>query len=153
GEGRGAVCVDCLEPLEAEGANDAWQLAQLERRYQLRQARALCLQGARLADPLRLDVRGTVGVGRDVEIDVDVIFEGEVEPGDGVRIGPFCRLKNVRLAAGTQVRAHCDLEGAVSEGAAIIGPFARLRPGTVLADGVHIGNFVETKAASLGAGS
>src|SRR5690606_34925455 len=85
GEGRGAVCVDCLEPLEAEGANDAWQLAQLERRYQVRQARALCLQGARLADPLRLDVRGTVGVGRDGEIDVDVIFEGGVELGDGAR--------------------------------------------------------------------
>lgn len=152
-EDRGAVCVECLESLEAEGANDAWQLAQLERRYQLRQAKALCLQGVRLVDPLRLDVRGTVTAGRDVEIDVDVVLEGDVELGEGVRVGPFCRLRNVKLAAGTEVRAHCDLEGAVTEGAATIGPFARLRPGTVLAEGVHIGNFVETKAAQLGVGS
>jgi bifunctional UDP-N-acetylglucosamine pyrophosphorylase/glucosamine-1-phosphate N-acetyltransferase len=115
--------------------------------------RALCVEGVRFADPARVDVRGTVRVGRDVEIDVDVILEGEVVLGDDVRIGPFCRLKDVALAAGTQVRAHCDLEGARSEGAVAIGPFARLRPGTVLADGVHIGNFVETKNARLGAGS
>jgi bifunctional UDP-N-acetylglucosamine pyrophosphorylase/glucosamine-1-phosphate N-acetyltransferase len=153
GEGRGAVCVECLEPLEAEGANDAWQLAQLERRYQLRTARALCIEGARLADPARIDIRGEVSVGRDVEIDVDVVLEGRVVLGDGVRIGPFCRLRDVELAAGTVVRAHCDLEGAVTRGAALIGPFARLRPGTELADGVHIGNFVETKAARIGAGS
>ncbi|MFB9067488.1 bifunctional UDP-N-acetylglucosamine diphosphorylase/glucosamine-1-phosphate N-acetyltransferase GlmU [Pseudofulvimonas gallinarii] len=152
-EGRPAECVRCLEPLEAEGANDPWQLAQLERRYQLRQARALCLAGARLADPARIDVRGNVRVGRDVEIDVNVILEGEVELGDGVRIGPFCRLRDVRLAAGTEVRAHCDLEGVVAEGAVHIGPFARLRPGTELAAGVHIGNFVETKATRMDAGA
>ncbi len=141
------------DPLEAEGANDPWQLAQLERAWQLRAVRALCVEGARFADPARVDIRGRVVVGRDVEIDADVVFEGEVELGDGVRIGPFCRLKNVRLTAGTEVRAHCDLEGAVTEGAVTIGPFARLRPGTVLADGVHIGNFVETKNAVLGVGS
>lgn len=152
-EGRAATCIECLEPLEAEGANDSWQLAQLERRYQLRQARNLCAQGARLADPARVDLRGSLTVGRDVEIDVDVVFEGDVRLGDGVRIGPFCRLRDVSLAAGTEVRAHCDIEGARTNGAAIIGPFARLRPGTILADGVHIGNFVETKAAQLGAGS
>jgi bifunctional UDP-N-acetylglucosamine pyrophosphorylase/glucosamine-1-phosphate N-acetyltransferase len=82
-----------------------------------------------------------------------VIFEGRVVLGDGVRIGPFCRLKNVELAAGTEVRAHCDLDGAKTDGAVMIGPFARLRPGTVLADGVHIGNFVETKNAKIGIGS
>lgn len=152
-EDCGAVCVECLEPLEAEGANDPWQLAQLERRYQLRQAHMLCVQGVRLADPSRLEVRGTVVAGRDVEIDVDVVLEGEIELGEGVHIGPFCRLKDVRLAAGTQVRAHCDIEGAVTEGAALIGPYARLRPGTILADGAHIGNFVETKATQLGKGS
>ncbi len=152
-KGKGAVHTLCLEPLEAEGANDPWQLAQLERRYQLRMARALCVQGVRLADPARLDVRGTVEVGRDVEIDVDVVLEGHVELGDGVRIGPFCRLRDVRLGAGTEVRAHCDIEGAVSEGAALIGPYARLRPGTLLADGTHVGNFVETKATTLGRGS
>jgi bifunctional UDP-N-acetylglucosamine pyrophosphorylase/glucosamine-1-phosphate N-acetyltransferase len=152
-EGAGALCAQCLEPLEAEGANDPWQLAQLERRYQLRQARALCQQGVRLADPARLDVRGQVSVGRDVEIDVDVILEGEVELGDGVRIGPFCRLRDVRLGAGTEVRAHCDLDGAIAASGVQIGPYARLRPGTVLAENVHVGNFVETKAARLGIGS
>ena len=141
------------EPIEAEGANDPWQLSQLERAFQLRQARALCAQGARLLDPARFDQRGTVTVGRDVEIDVDVVLEGNVELGDGVSIGPFTRLKDVKLGPGTLVRAHCDLDGVVTEGAAQIGPYARLRPGTVLADGVHIGNFVETKKAVLGVGS
>jgi len=148
-----AEIVLVTEAVECEGANDAWQLAQLERAFQRRAVRALCVEGVRFADPARVDVRGTVRVGRDVEIDVDVILEGDVVLGDDVRIGPFCRLKDVALAAGTQVRAHCDMEGARSEGAVTIGPFARLRPGTVLADGVHIGNFVETKNARLGAGS
>jgi len=141
------------DPEECEGANDAWQLSQLERAFQRRAVRALCVEGVRFADPARIDIRGTVRVGRDVEIDVDVILEGDIVLGDNVRIGPFCRLKDVSLAAGTQVRAHCDLDGARSEGAVVIGPFARLRPGTLLADGVHIGNFVETKNAKLGAGS
>ncbi|HEX2596484.1 MAG TPA: bifunctional UDP-N-acetylglucosamine diphosphorylase/glucosamine-1-phosphate N-acetyltransferase GlmU [Luteimonas sp.] len=148
-----AEIVLIAQPEECEGANDAWQLAQLERAFQRRAVRALCVDGVRFADPARIDVRGSVRAGRDVEIDVDVILEGEVVLGDGVRIGPFCRLKNVSLAAGSEVRAHCDLEGARSEGAVTIGPFARLRPGTVLAAGVHIGNFVETKNATLGAGS
>ncbi|MCR6686562.1 bifunctional UDP-N-acetylglucosamine diphosphorylase/glucosamine-1-phosphate N-acetyltransferase GlmU [Pseudoxanthomonas sp.] len=148
-----AEMVLVADPLEAEGANDPWQLAQLERAFQLRCARALCAQGARLLDPARFDQRGTVRVGRDVEIDANVVLEGEVELGDGVRIGPFTRLKDVRLGPGTQVRAHCDLDGVVTEGAAQIGPYARLRPGTVLADGVHVGNFVETKKVVLGVGS
>ena len=141
------------DPLETEGANDPWQLAQLERAFQLRQVRALCLQGARVADPARIDIRGTVTVGRDVEIDANVVFEGDVVLGDGVRIGPFCRIKDAVLGAGTEVRAHCDIDGARSEGAVQIGPYARLRPGTVLADGAHIGNFVETKNAQVGVGS
>jgi bifunctional UDP-N-acetylglucosamine pyrophosphorylase/glucosamine-1-phosphate N-acetyltransferase len=138
---------------EAEGANDPWQLAQLERAWQLRAVRALCTQGARVLDPARLDIRGTVSVGRDVQIDVNVILEGRVVLGDGVSIGAFTRLKDVTLAAGTVVKPHCDLDGVVSEGAADIGPFARLRPGTVLAEGSHVGNFVETKKVVLGAGS
>ncbi|MEE7548684.1 bifunctional UDP-N-acetylglucosamine diphosphorylase/glucosamine-1-phosphate N-acetyltransferase GlmU, partial [Xanthomonas sp. Kuri4-1] len=97
--------------------------------------------------------RGRVRVGRDVQIDVDVVLEGEVELGDGVLIGPFVRLKDVRLGPGTEVRAHCDLDGVATEGAVQIGPFARLRPGTVLADGVHVGNFVETKNTVMGVGS
>ncbi|WNH48238.1 bifunctional UDP-N-acetylglucosamine diphosphorylase/glucosamine-1-phosphate N-acetyltransferase GlmU [Stenotrophomonas aracearum] len=138
---------------EAEGANDPWQLSQLERAWQLREVRALCAQGARVIDPARVDIRGSVTVGRDVQIDVNVILEGTVELGDGVSIGPFTRLKDVKLAAGTVVKPHCDLEGVVSEGAADIGPFSRLRPGTVLAEGSHVGNFVETKKVHLGVGS
>jgi len=141
------------DSLEVEGANDPWQLAQLERAWQLRAVRALCQQGARVLDPARLDIRGRVVVGSDVQIDVNVVLEGGVELADGVQIGPFVRLKDVRLGPGTQVRAHCDLEGVVTEGAAQIGPFARLRPGTVLADGVHIGNFVETKKVVMGVSS
>jgi bifunctional UDP-N-acetylglucosamine pyrophosphorylase/glucosamine-1-phosphate N-acetyltransferase len=145
------VLVD--DPQEVEGANDPWQLSQLERALQRRCAQALCVAGVRLVDPARFDQRGSVRVGIDVEIDVDVILEGEVHLGDGVRIGPFCRLRDVKLGAGTVVRAHCDLDGVVTEGAATIGPFARLRPGSVLADGVHVGNFVETKATRMGVSS
>ncbi|MHC9010371.1 bifunctional UDP-N-acetylglucosamine diphosphorylase/glucosamine-1-phosphate N-acetyltransferase GlmU [Stenotrophomonas rhizophila] len=141
------------DPQDAEGANDPWQLAQLERAWQLREVRALCAQGARVLDPSRLDIRGTVTVGSDVQIDVNVILEGRVVLGDGVSIGAFTRLKDVTLAAGTVVKPHCDLDGVISEGAADIGPFARLRPGTVLAEGSHVGNFVETKKVVLGAGS
>ncbi|MGH8085720.1 MAG: bifunctional UDP-N-acetylglucosamine diphosphorylase/glucosamine-1-phosphate N-acetyltransferase GlmU [Lysobacter sp.] len=148
-----AEMVHVHDPLEVEGANDPWQLAQLERAFQRRAAQALCVAGARLADPARIDVRGTVTVGRDVEIDVDAVLEGTVELADDVRIGPFCRLRNVRLGPGTEVRAHCDLDGVVVEGAAMIGPFARLRPGTVLADGAHVGNFVETKNTRMGVSS
>jgi bifunctional UDP-N-acetylglucosamine pyrophosphorylase/glucosamine-1-phosphate N-acetyltransferase len=148
-----AEIVIAEDPQETEGANDPWQLAQLERAFQLRAVRKLCVDGARFVDVHRVDVRGEVVVGRDVEIDANVVFEGRVVLGDNVRIGPFCRLKDVELAAGTEVRAHCDLEGAKTEGAVHIGPFARLRPGTVLADGVHVGNFVETKNATLGTGS
>ena len=148
-----AEIVLVADPVEAEGANDAWQLAQLERAFQQRAVRALCAQGVRFADPARVDVRGRVTAGSDVEVDVDVVFEGDVALGDNVRIGPFTRLRDVALAAGTVVRAHCDLEGARTEGAATIGPFARLRPGTVLADGVHVGNFVEAKNTAMGPGS
>jgi bifunctional UDP-N-acetylglucosamine pyrophosphorylase/glucosamine-1-phosphate N-acetyltransferase len=153
GDGASAVASACVDPMDAFGANDPWQLAELERHIQKRRARALCAVGVRLADPSRFDLRGTVQAGRDVEIDVDVILEGEVILGDGVRIGPFCRLRDVRLAAGSIVHAHCDIEGAVSTGACVIGPYARLRPGTELAEGVHVGNFVETKKTRLGAGS
>ena len=149
-----AEMVHVDDPMETEGANDPWQLAQLERAFQRRTARALCAQGIRFADTGRIDVRGSVRAeGGDVEVDVDVVFEGEVVLGEGVRIGPFCRLKDVVLGPGTEVRAHCDLEGARTEGAVTIGPYARLRPGTVLADGVHIGNFVEVKKSVFGVSS
>jgi len=149
-EGVPAAILNCRDEREAFGANDAWQLAQLERHFQQRQAKVLCEQGVRLADPARFDLRGQLICGRDVEIDVDAIFEGRVELGDGVRIGPFCRIKDSALAAGTVVHAHCDLDGAVAQGACVIGPFARLRPGTELSDRAHIGNFVEVKNSTLG---
>jgi bifunctional UDP-N-acetylglucosamine pyrophosphorylase/glucosamine-1-phosphate N-acetyltransferase len=148
-----AEMVAVADAVETEGANDPWQLAQLERAFQRRLVQALSVQGVRFADPARVDIRGEVTVGHDVEIDVDVVLEGRVVLGDGVRIGPFCRIRNASLAIGTEVRAHCDIDGARTEGAVQIGPFARLRPGTVLADGVHIGNFVETKNANIGVGS
>lgn len=151
--GDPALCVQLADAREASGANTPWQLAGLERLYRQRRARALAEAGVRIVDPARLDVRGSVQSGRDVEIDVDVILEGEVVLGDNVRIGPFCRLRNVHLSSGTVVQAHCDLEGAVTEGACSIGPFARLRPGAVLAEGAHVGNFVEMKKTRLGAGS
>jgi bifunctional UDP-N-acetylglucosamine pyrophosphorylase/glucosamine-1-phosphate N-acetyltransferase len=152
-EGVPAAMHVCRDEREAFGANDPWQLAQLERHYQMRLAETLCAQGLRLLDPARFDVRGEVAFGRDVEIDVSVVLEGRVELGDGVRIGPFCRIRDTRLAAGTEVRAHCDLDGVVTHGACVIGPFARLRPGSELAAGVHIGNFVEVKNARIGADS
>jgi bifunctional UDP-N-acetylglucosamine pyrophosphorylase/glucosamine-1-phosphate N-acetyltransferase len=152
-DGHPAAQVGCDVPGEAEGANDPVQLARLERAYQHRAAEALMREGVRLADPARFDQRGEVEVGRDVEIDANVVLEGRVRLGDNVRIGPFCRLRDVDLGAGTVVHAHCDLDGVVARGACSIGPFARLRPGTDLADGVHIGNFVETKKARLGQGS
>ena len=138
------------DPNAIAGANDAWQLAQLERRYQLRAARNLCAQGVRLSDPARFDLRGSVSAGRDVEIDVDVVLEGTVALGDEVRIGAFCRIRNSTLAAGTVVQAHSDLDGVVTHGACVIGPYARLRPGAEIHAGAHVGNFVEVKNAVIG---
>jgi len=153
-EDRHAACVECTEPGEADGANDPWQLALLERRLQLRLVRQLALDaGVRFADPARVEIRGSVRAGRDVQVDVDVVFEGEVVLGDGVRIGPFSRIRDAQLAAGTLVHAHCDIEGAIAGAGCVIGPFARLRPGTELGEAVHIGNFVETKKTRLGRGS
>ncbi len=152
-EDRPARSVECADPLETAGANDPLQLAALEAAYRQRAAQALMRSGVRLADPARTDVRGMVRAGQDVEIDVDVIFEGEVTLGNDVRIGPFTRLKNVQLAAGTVVHAHCDLDGVITHGACTIGPFARLRPGSELDAGAHVGNFVETKQTHIGVGS
>ena len=153
GEGHPAKAVGCLSAGEADGANDALQLAVLERRYQRRQAEALMREGVRFADPSRVDIRGSVSAGMDIEVDVDVVFEGRVVLHDGVRIGPFCRLKDVELGAGSVVHAHCDFDGVQAGPDCVLGPFARLRPGTELAEGVHLGNFVESKKTRIGANS
>jgi bifunctional UDP-N-acetylglucosamine pyrophosphorylase/glucosamine-1-phosphate N-acetyltransferase len=152
-ENTAALAVPCDDAVEGFGANDAWQLAHLERHFQLRHARELCARGLRLADPARFDVRGNLQIGSDVSIDVDVIVEGDVTLGDGVVIGPFTRIRDSSLAAGTEVRAHCDIDGIVTHGPSTIGPFARLRPGTELAEDAHVGNFVEVKNATIGKGS
>lgn len=152
-EDLAAMSVEGADPVEVAGANDALQLAGLETAYRQRAAHALMRDGVRLSDPSRIDVRGVVEAGRDVELDIDVILEGSVTLGDDVRIGAFSRLKNVQLATGTVVQSHCDLEGVVTHGPCTIGPFARLRPGTELDRGVHVGNFVEIKKSRLGEGS
>jgi bifunctional UDP-N-acetylglucosamine pyrophosphorylase / glucosamine-1-phosphate N-acetyltransferase len=152
-ENRSAGCIECDDPLEAAGANTPWQLTELEDAYRMRAVQALAVEGVRMADPRRIDVRGEVRAARDVEIDIDVILEGDVQLGEDVHIGPYVRLRDVQLAAGTVVHAHCDLEGVVTHGPCIIGPFARLRPGAELAAGVHVGNFVEIKKTRIGEGS
>ena len=151
--GTPAACVRLDDPAEASGANNPWQLAALEATWRERCAWELAMAGVRLADPRRFDQRGVVEAGRDVEIDVDVILEGHVRLADGVRIGPFCRLRDVDLGPGTVVQAHCDIEGARVGADCRIGPYARLRVGTELADAVHVGNFVETKKTRIAHGS
>src|SRR3990167_4798740 len=141
------------DEMEVLGANDRIQLSQLERHYQYRAARRLMVQGVTLIDPARFDLRGEVTVGRDVSIDINVILEGRVVIEDGVQIGPNCVIKNSTLRKGAIVKANSHLEGAeVGEGADC-GPFARLRPGSVLGARAHVGNFVELKNAVLGEGA
>ena len=138
---------------ETLGVNDRMQLAQLERVHQRNLAERLMADGVQLMDPARLDVRGTLACGRDVLIDVNCVFEGTVRLADGVRVGAHCVIRDADLGAGTEVLSFSHIEGAVVGAQARIGPYARLRPGTRLADEVHVGNFVETKAATLGAHS
>jgi bifunctional UDP-N-acetylglucosamine pyrophosphorylase/glucosamine-1-phosphate N-acetyltransferase len=141
------------DEMEVLGANDRIQLSQLERHYQYRAGRRLMAQGVTLIDPARFDLRGEVTVGRDVLIDINVILEGQVVIEDGVHIGPNCVIKDSVLRQGAIVKANSHLDGAdVGEGADC-GPFARLRPGTVLGAKAHVGNFVELKNAKLGAGA
>jgi len=140
---------------ETLGVNSRGQLAELERIYQRRLAASLMEQGVALADPSRCDVRGTLACGRDVAIDVNCVFEGEVKLGEGASVCANCVLRNVTVGAGTRIEPFCHLEDADIGADCRIGPYARIRPGTRtrLAEGVHIGNFVEVKASSIGAGS
>ena len=151
---RVSVCgVKSHDPMEAEGVNDRVQLAALERHYQWREAERLMRGGVTLIDPARFDLRGELSCGRDVTIDVNCIFEGRVELGDGASIGPNCLIRDSRIGAGVVVRANSVIEQAVTGSGGFIGPFSRIRPGTELADGAHIGNFVEVKNSRIGAGS
>ena len=138
---------------EVEGVNNRLQLADLERRFQRRLADQLMTNGVTLRDPARLDIRGTVSVAQDVIIDVNVVLEGNVSIGSGSEIGANCVIKDCVIGENVIVHPNSHLEGARVGDAALIGPFARLRPGADLATGVHIGNFVEVKKASIGNGS
>ncbi len=156
-DGCAVVATTAREQVEVDGVNSPVQLAALERAHQRRQAEALMEQGVRLADPARFDLRGRLQCGQDVEIDVGCVFEGDVSIGDGVRIGPYCLIANARIAAGAVIHPFTRIEGEtagveVGEGA-LVGPFARLRPGARLAADVHIGNFVEVKNSTLARGA
>lgn len=138
---------------EVEGINNRLQLATLERALQEKIAEGLMLEGVTLADPKRIDVRGELTLGMDVTIDVNAVLEGQVTLGDNVSIGPNCVLKNCHVAANTAIEAFSHIEDAVIGESCTIGPYARLRPGSVLENNAKIGNFVETKKAHIGEGS
>jgi bifunctional UDP-N-acetylglucosamine pyrophosphorylase/glucosamine-1-phosphate N-acetyltransferase len=156
-EGAPVVAVPAPSDIEVLGINSPAQLADLERRFQRRQAEALMDAGVRLADPARLDVRGELRCGSDVEIDIGCVFEGRVQLGDNVRIGAHCVIRDAVIGAGVVIHPFTHIDGAgqpVQVGAgSLIGPFARLRPGATLGEDVHIGNFVEVKNASLARGA
>ncbi|WP_295956607.1 bifunctional UDP-N-acetylglucosamine diphosphorylase/glucosamine-1-phosphate N-acetyltransferase GlmU [Rhodoferax sp.] len=156
-DGVPVVAHKITDEVQVAGVNSPVQLAELERAYQRQQAVALMEQGVRLADPARLDVRGSLVCGQDVSIDVNCVFEGTVTLGEGVKIGANCVIANASIAAGAIVHPFTHIDGekaGVTVGAdARIGPFARLRPGAVLGADVHIGNFVEVKNSTLGTGA
>ncbi|MFM0235872.1 bifunctional UDP-N-acetylglucosamine diphosphorylase/glucosamine-1-phosphate N-acetyltransferase GlmU [Paraburkholderia sediminicola] len=141
------------EEWETLGVNSKQQLAELERIHQHNVAETLLVAGVTLADPARLDVRGTLECGRDVSIDVNCVFEGRVTLADNVTVGPNCVIRNATIGAGTRVDAFTHIEGAEVGANVVLGPYARLRPGTSLQDESHVGNFVEVKNSVLGHGS
>jgi bifunctional UDP-N-acetylglucosamine pyrophosphorylase / glucosamine-1-phosphate N-acetyltransferase len=152
-EGVPVVATAAASETEVLGVNSPVQLAELERRLQRAQAEALMEAGVRLADPARLDVRGALHCGSDVEIDVNCVFEGQVRLGDGVQVGAHCVIRDATIAAGAVIHPFTHIEGAHVGPGALVGPFARLRPGAELGEQVHIGNFVEVKNSTLAAGA
>jgi bifunctional UDP-N-acetylglucosamine pyrophosphorylase / glucosamine-1-phosphate N-acetyltransferase len=156
-EGIPVVTAHPASDTEVLGVNSPVQLAELERRFQCAQAQTLMEAGVRLADPARFDLRGELVCGHDVDIDVNCVFEGRVELGDGVRIGANCVIRNAVIRAHAAILPFTHIDGealGVSVGSgALVGPFARLRPGATLGDEVHIGNFVEVKNSTLGRGA
>lgn len=142
------------EPEETEGVNSREQLSRLERYYQRLQAQSLMTSGVTLADPSRFDCRGEISAGSDSFIDINCVFEGSVTLGSNVSIGPNCWIKDAVIGEHVEIMANTVIEGPVRIGPKCsVGPFARLRPGTELGPGAKIGNFVETKKASVGPGS
>ncbi|WP_069264249.1 bifunctional UDP-N-acetylglucosamine diphosphorylase/glucosamine-1-phosphate N-acetyltransferase GlmU [Paraburkholderia nodosa] len=151
--GHPAVTAQPDAEWETLGVNSKQQLAELERVHQRNVAEALLVAGVTLADPARIDVRGSLTCGRDVFIDVNCVFEGEVTLAENVSVGPNCVIRSASLGAGTRVDAYTHIENAAVGANAVLGPYARLRPGAKLADEVHVGNFVEVKNANIGVGS
>ena len=156
-DGVAVVAHKIADPVQVAGVNSPVQLAELERAFQLRQARQFMEQGVRLADPARFDLRGSLQCAQDVSIDVNCVFEGRVSLGEGVRIGAHCVIANATIAANAVIHPFTHIDGekagvTVGEGA-LIGPFARLRPGADLGAEVHIGNFVEVKNSTLAKGA
>lgn len=152
-EKKAIAAVQPATPEEVLGVNDHIQLSQLERHYQRSLAEKLMRQGITIYDPARLDIRGEVNIGSDAVIDVNVILEGHVKIGHGCVIGPHSILRNVQLGDRVEVKAHSVIDGAEIADDCIIGPFARIRPGTILGPHVHIGNFVEIKNSDINKGS
>ncbi|MDE2454481.1 MAG: bifunctional UDP-N-acetylglucosamine diphosphorylase/glucosamine-1-phosphate N-acetyltransferase GlmU [Burkholderiales bacterium] len=152
-EGVPVVASAAPDETEVLGVNSPAQLADLERRFQRGQSARLMEAGVRLADPARLDLRGSLECGADVEIDVNCVFEGRVTLADGVRIGANCVIRDAAIGAGAQIHPFTHIEGAEVGPGALVGPFARLRPGARLGAEVHIGNFVEVKNSTLAAGA
>ncbi len=152
-EGMDVHAVLAESEVDVAGVNDRRQLAALERAYQARQAERLMGEGLQLMDPARFDLRGSLRAGRDCVIDVNCVIEGDVELADGVHIGPNCVLRNVTVGSATRIEANSVVEDAHIGASCSIGPFARVRPGTHMADRSRIGNFVETKKAQIGEGS
>ena len=152
-DGFKVVAVQATDMMEVEGANNRLQMAALERYFQRKQAEKLLLAGVSLTDPERFDLRGELEHGKDVEIDINGIIEGNVRLGNRVKIGAGCVLKNVEIADDVEIKPYSVLENAVVGEKAAIGPFSRLRPGAELAAETHVGNFVEIKQAKVGKGS
>ena len=152
-EGLPVNTVMCADPVEVEGANNRVQLARLERACQLRQVEQLMLAGVTVIDPARLDIRGTVLAGQDVTLDVNVVLLGKVTLGNNVTIEANCIIQDADIGDNTHIKSHSVIEETVIAAHCDVGPFARLRPGTVLAEKARIGNFVETKKAKIGKGS
>jgi bifunctional UDP-N-acetylglucosamine pyrophosphorylase/glucosamine-1-phosphate N-acetyltransferase len=150
---RRVIAVRTDDAAEVQGVNDRMQLAEVEAEYRRRRAHALMQAGATLIDPARLDVRGEVSVGRDVVLDVNVVLSGPVHLGDRVRIGPNCVIDHATVGPDTVLHANCVIQNARIGAQCQIGPFTRVRPETQLADGVHLGNFVEVKNSVIGLGS
>jgi bifunctional UDP-N-acetylglucosamine pyrophosphorylase/glucosamine-1-phosphate N-acetyltransferase len=138
---------------EVLGVNDKTQLAELETARRAQLSRELMLAGVTLTDPARFDMRGTLEHGSDVSIDVNAVLEGRVKLGDRVRIGPNCFIRDADIGADTEVHANCVIDGGTVGASCVVGPFARIRPGTTLARGAHVGNFVEVKNSRIGEGS